>query len=421
MKYLLASNISGNKITRFCACSSNYVPQTRVLPFKEKLCKKGHLNICVSSKSDNSTSVVDNVKMWPDIGLKTSKSQIIRTKSDNDIKVILCPKFPHTFDDKIELSLGTSNMKVSESTHLRIKDKSSSKIDQDLNSCDTSFVERRVCETVKELIKDIVVPEVPLRNNLSSSDVEWVTLESLFKEITSLTKIEGHSSDTVNEVEVRCETLEPSKDFKLLIKNINEVQSVCISCENNMLGIQQNNIPNQLDVSDYTNKDVKISESIYTTYEHPNKIAEEVKTKLLDDIRHTYNISVETSLENIIIKEPDLNVKKLKNIRKCLRNLGQTALEQTECNCAFAKGQKYDECNSYLKKNKKYYSYENSIDDIKQSYSSGMNEIKKCMIAISNMQKEEFQSNDNKIKIQARNMIDYLKPIKNRKICKKHK
>ncbi|PZC71780.1 hypothetical protein B5X24_HaOG212443 [Helicoverpa armigera] len=413
MKYLLSSNTSQNKICRYCACSSNYVSRESRNPFVKKIRKKGNIiNICRNSRSDNDTSLVEDVQLGLDVGFKISqRNKTIINKPDDDIKIILCPKFQHaSCDDKIEKTLGTSDVKATiiESTHLKLKHKSSAKVLQKCKSFEASFVGRKVGETVKQLMKDIVIPHMPPTNNLSSSEVEWVTLKSLYKEISSLTKLEDLSTDTVNEVEVKCETLEASKEFRLLNKNTPEVKSISIL--SNIVKSQQS--MSDKEASDKKSFDAVISETIHKPQKCGNVGAEELKIKLLEDIRQTYNISVETSLENV--KDRELNGRKINNTRKCLVKLEEKELDPYECNCIKTQNRNPANRKSTFRKIKKAAPVDpdnySQISDTKKGF------------PISQKLKHKLDKSDNKVKIKAqlKNNTDVLRLNKRKKISKKH-
>uniref|UniRef100_A0A2A4JNN8 Uncharacterized protein n=1 Tax=Heliothis virescens TaxID=7102 RepID=A0A2A4JNN8_HELVI len=138
--------------------------------------------------------------------------------------------------------------------------------------------------------------------------------------------------------------------------------------------------------------------------------AEELKLKLLEDIRQTYNISVETSLENV--KDPESNGKKLNNIRKCLVKLEETELDPYECHCIKTQIQNPANPKSTLRKNKK-------ADLVDSDNYSRVSEAKKCF-PISQNFKQKLDKSDNKAKKkpQVKNNTDVLRLNKHAKHLK---
>ncbi|KAH9632567.1 hypothetical protein HF086_012374 [Spodoptera exigua] len=335
VKYLLASKTSENKINQYCACSSNYVSRENRTPFLNKLQRRGHIKICRNNKSEQDISGIDDEKQFSCVGPRKNKK--ITDKSGNDIQMILCPKFRRG-SDKRETSIGDiSSIDEVQNDRTTLKFKSSSKTEQELHSDDASIVGKKVCETVKELMKNIVVPQMPPTTaNVSSPKVEWVTLKSLYKEISSLAKLKNLSTETVNEVEVKCETLEVTNDFKF-IKN--QEKNITLKNEKIDTELSSDNFKEKEGSDSICYSDAMFG-SFCNTRTNTNIIAEELKLKLLEDIRKTYNISFKTSFEDFNEFEDKEN--NLKNLRKCLLNLQETETEQNECSCINTKSQRKD-------------------------------------------------------------------------------
>lgn len=383
VKYLLATKSSINKINQYCACSSNYVSRENRAPFIKKLQKIGRITICTDNKSDHNNILRTNEKSGD--------------KSDNDIQMILCPKFSQGNDDKIGTSMGNfSNM--DDGVRLKMKFKSSSKVDQDINA---KLVGRKVCDNVKEIMKEIVVPQMPFAaNNMSPSKVEWVTLKSLYKEISSLAKLEDLSSETVTEVEVKCETLEASKDFKLIKDNISQVKA--ISLEKEKLDMEHSITLNE----EEDNIGMSFIDVMTGNTQRPkNKIANELKLKLLEDIRNTYNISDETSLEQI--QELD-KTRNLIHLSKCLHSLQETVTEPKKCTCTNIKSQWNNEYGRNLRKPHNNFSVQDLNIDTEST--------DKCTVLINDTHKNKHKEKNSKVTLHkhVRSKLDHIKQNKNK-------
>lgn len=216
IKKSLRKRTSEHKTTRLCACTSSYFLPENNEPYCKRLCQRKQVYICRSSKGSCAPNENDFCKMFPGFQFQYSKRCIIGLKDGITIAVLTSPK--HGAFKLVDKSVGSSHVKKSCQKYTEDVTKNTSKSEQlsaedsnkdkSIQNSGITLFGRTVCDTVKELIKDVIVSDVAkARSESVPSDVEWITIESFLKEICSLTRSKHTSDSTINEVEIASELL----------------------------------------------------------------------------------------------------------------------------------------------------------------------------------------------------------------------
>lgn len=215
IKRLSKLRMSANKTTPICACTSSYTLSEEETRHRRKLYQRKHLYVCRKSKDFCDPHKDDFFKLFPGYKFRCSKKFVVGIKSGAKIAILTCPKVGgFKFTDKSAGSSRSKNSFGSSKPTLNIKSSKNmhttgtSTIDKGIQNSGNSLFGRVVCDTVKELIKDIIVSDITHQQiNTLPSDFEYVTVESLLKEISSLTRSKNNSNITINENEIHSDVL----------------------------------------------------------------------------------------------------------------------------------------------------------------------------------------------------------------------
>lgn len=216
IKKLLRKKTSENITTPICACSSSYFLPGNHKHYCERLCQGKQVYLFKRSKDFCAQSKDNFFKMFPGFQFQCFKRLIIGVKDTLQVALLTCPKHGRFQLDDQSISSIKKNYQESTADILKIamkgihiSDANSSK-ESTVQSSGVTLFGRMVCDTVKDLIKDVIVSDTTKIKNMPS-DVEWITVESFLKELSFLTRSKDTSNTTINEVEIANELLSDTK------------------------------------------------------------------------------------------------------------------------------------------------------------------------------------------------------------------
>lgn len=204
LEKLTVLRTSENKWIPICASGSSYLLPTEETRHDNKMFQRQHLYICQNIKDFCKPHENDFFKIIPGFRFQRSKQHVLGIQDREKVAIFTCPKIGgFNFAKSVKNSKSSVKLKISRCKHITERpDKNISSKTSGITLCG-----RQVCETVKELIKDVVVSDMSEVQNITlPPDFEWVTVESLIKEISSMTRCNS-SNATINETEVHSELL----------------------------------------------------------------------------------------------------------------------------------------------------------------------------------------------------------------------